>query len=221
MTTTSQTTVAILGTGGVGITLAKGFASLGYHVVFGSRDVNGAKALEALVAVPGARAASYADAARAGQVAVLALPWDGLAAAIQAAGPENLAGKLVIDPSNPLDFSSGGPALATGLTDSAGELVQRLLPGARVVKALNTIGTGLMLQPKFGDGQPDMLIAGEDAEAKAQVGEWLAAWGWRKPVDMGGIAASRLLEALAVLWISYGVRNNHWAHGFSLLNQKV
>ncbi|MDZ7938827.1 MAG: NAD(P)-binding domain-containing protein [Rhodoferax sp.] len=221
MTTTPPTTVAILGTGGVGITLAKGFVSLGYNVVFGSRDVNGTKALEALIAVPGARAASYAEAARAGQFAVLALPWDGLEAAIRAAGPENLAGKLVIDPSNPLDFSSGGPALAIGHTDSAGELVQRLLPTAKVVKALNTIGTGHMLQPQFGSGKPDMLIAGEDAQAKAQVGEWLAAWGWRKPVDMGGIVASRLLEALAVLWISYGVRNNHWAHGFSLLGQKA
>jgi len=127
----------------------------------------------------------------------------------------------VIDVSNPLDFSSGAPALAIGHTDSAGELVQRLLPQSRVVKAFNIITAAQMVHPSFKDGTPDMLIAGDDAAAKAQVTEVLRGFGWRAPIDMGGIAASRLLEPLAMLWISYGLRNDHWTHGFSLLGQKV
>lgn len=214
-------TVAILGNGVVGVALAKGFSAQGYQVVFGTRDANGAKTTEALAAVPGARAATFAEAARAGHVAVLALPWTGLEAGILAAGADNLAGKLVIDPSNPLDFSTGAPTLAIGHADSAGELVQRLLPKAKVVKAFNTITASHMVNPTLADGTPDMFIAGNDDAAKAQVAELLRAFGWRAPIDLGDITASRLLEPLAMLWISYGFRNNHWTHGFSLLGQKA
>jgi len=217
----SKPVVAILGNGVVGVALARGFAALGYEVIFGTREVNGAKTLEALKAVSGARAASFADAARAATLAVVALPWSGLQEGVKAAGAGALADKLVIDASNPLDFSSGAPALAIGHTDSAGELVQRLLPQSRVVKAFNIITAAQMVHPSFKDGTPDMLIAGDDAAAKAQVTEVLRGFGWRAPIDMGGIAASRLLEPLAMLWISYGLRNDHWTHGFSLLGQKV
>jgi len=217
----SRETVAILGNGVVGTALAKGFAQLGAEIIFGTRDVNSSKTRAALAAVPGARAASYADAAAAGSIAVLALPWSGLKTALLAAVPDNLAGKLVIDASNPLDFAGGGaPRLAVGYTDSAGELVQRLLPRSQVVKAFNIITAGLMVHPRFADGTPDLLIAGNDERAKARVAELAKAFGWRTPIDMGPIEASRLLEPLAMLWISYAVRNNHWTHGFSLLGQK-
>ena len=221
MTDTNKKTVAILGTGAVGVALAKGFAELGYAVVFGTRDVQGEKTVQALAAVPGASAASLSAAARASSVAVLALPWAGLEAGIHAAGAENLAGKLVIDPSNPLDFSTGTPTLAVGHTDSAGERVQGLLPSSKVVKAFNIITAAHMVHPTLADGSPDMLIAGNDDAAKAEVAELLRAFGWRAAIDMGDIKASRLLEPLAMLWISYGFRNNHWTHGFSLLGQKT
>jgi predicted dinucleotide-binding enzyme len=221
MSNANKQTVAILGNGVVGVALAKGFSALGYQVVFGTRDTTSAKTTEALAAVPGARAATFSQAAREGNVAVLALPWVGLEAAVKAAGADNLAGKLVIDPSNPLDFSTGAPTLAIGHTDSAGELVQRLLPEAKVVKAFNIITAGHMVNPSLPDGTPDMLIAGNDVAAKAQVTELLRAFGWRAPIDMGDIKASRLLEPLAMVWISYGFRNNHWTHGFSLLGQKT
>lgn len=221
MSNTTQQTVAILGNGVVGVALAKGFTAQGYQVVFGSRDPEGEKMRAALAAVPGARAASFADAARAGQVAVLALPWSGLQEALQAAGADNLAGKLVIDPTNPLDFSTGAPTLAIGHTDSAGELVQRLLPTSHVVKAFNIITAGHMVQPQLAEGTPDMFIAGNDEAAKTQVKELLTAFGWRTAIDTGDIRASRLLEPLAMLWISYGFRNQHWTHGFSLLGQKA
>lgn len=213
-------TVAILGNGVVGVSLAKGFAAQDYQVIFGTRDAASDKTREALAAVPGARAAAYAEAARTADLAVIALPWSGLDAALALVGADNLAGKLVIDASNPLDFSSGAPVQAIGHTDSAGERVQRLLPAAKVVKAFNIITASHMVNPSLPDGTPDMFIAGNDAAAKAQAADILQAFGWRAPIDMGGIEASRLLESLAMLWISYGVRNNHWTHGFSLLGRK-
>jgi len=219
-TDSSQKTVAILGNGVVGTALAKGFAELGYQVIFGTRDVRSAKTRAALEAVPGARAATFAEAAAAGSVAVLAVPWSGLEAAIFTAGPDNLAGKLVIDLSNPLDFSGETPTLAVGFTDSAGELVQRLLPRSRVVKTLNMVTAAHMVHPRLPDGTPDVMIAGDDSEAKAQVAELLKAFGWRTPIDVGPISASRLLEPLAMLWVAYGVRNDHWTHAFSVLGQK-
>jgi hypothetical protein len=214
-------TAGILGNGTVGVALAKGFAELGHPVIFGTRDARSAKSLAALEAVPGARAAGYAEAARAADVAVVALPWNGLKECLQSIGADSLAGKLVLDPSNPLDFSRGAPALAVGHTDSAGELVQRLLPKSRVVKVFNTISAAAMVHPKFPDGVPDMFIAGNDAGAKAEAAKLLGAFGWRAPIDLGDITASRLLEPLAMVWISYAFRNNHWSHGFSLLGRKA
>lgn len=220
MTDRTKIPVAILGNGVVGVSLAKGLSALGHPVIFGTRDVAGAKTRAALAAVPGARAASFAEAAKAAQLAVVALPWSGLKQGVEAAGADNLAGKVVIDASNPLDFVGGKAALAIGHTDSAGEIVQRLLPGARVVKAFNTINAALMVHPKFSDGTPDMFIAGNDDAAKAEVAALIEAFGWRAPIDMGDITASRLLEPLAMVWIAYAFRNNHWTHGFSLLNRK-
>lgn len=215
----AQKTVAILGNGVVGVAVGKGFAELGYTVIFGTRDVNSSKTADALKAVPGASAASYAQAAQAADLAFIALPWSGLQETLLAAGPANFAGKLVIDASNPLDFSTGAPRLAIGHSDSAGEVVQRTLAGAKVVKAFNIITAGHMVHPQLPDGTPDMIIAGNDAAAKEAVSELLQQFGWRKPIDLGDITASRLLEPLAMVWITYGFRNNHWTHGFSLLGQ--
>jgi predicted dinucleotide-binding enzyme len=216
----SQKIVAILGNGTVGTALAKGFAELGYQVIFGTRDVEGAKTRAALEAVPRARAASFAQASAAASIAVLAVPWSGMEAVIFTAGPDNLAGKLVIDPSNPLDFSGEVPTMALGSSDSAGELVQRLLPRSHVVKAFNIVTAMHMVHPRLPDGTPDMLIAGNDAGAKGRVAEIIKGFGWRAPIDAGSIVESRLLEGLAMLWVLYGFRNDHWTHAFSLLGQK-
>lgn len=216
----SKQTVAILGNGVVGIALAKGFIDSGFAVVFGTRDMQGEKTKAALAAVPGTTAASFAEAAKAGDLAVVALPLGGVKPALEAAGAANLAGKVVIDASNPIEWTTGKPVLAIGFDDSLGETVQRLLPGAKVVKAFNTIGYGLMVHPKLPDGVPDMLIAGNDDGAKRDVGRVLEAFGWRKPVDIGDITASRYLEPMTMAWIAYAVRNDHWSHGFSVVGQK-
>jgi len=212
--------VAMLGNGVVGTALAKGFAEFGYQVVFGTRDVESDKTRDALAAVPGAKAASPAEAVETATIAVLALPWSGLEPGILAAGPHNLAGKIVIDPSNPLDFSEEMPKLDVGSQDSAGEFVQRMLPQSKVVKAFNIVTAAHMVHPQLPDGTPDMMIAGNNEDAKAHVADLIKAFGWRAPLDVGPIENSRLLEALAMIWVIYGVRTDHWTHAFSLLGQK-
>lgn len=216
----NQSTIAILGTGVVGIALAKGFVARGDRVIFGTRDANGDKTRAALAAVPGTTAASHEVAAKAADLAVVALPWSAVAHTLNQALASALAHKPIIDASNPLDFSAGAPRLAIGHTDSGGETVQRLLPQSQVVKAFNIITATHMVKPTFADGQADMFIAGNDAGAKAKVSEILRQFGWRSAIDAGDISASRLLEPMAMLWINYGFTHNHWTHGFSLLGQK-
>jgi 8-hydroxy-5-deazaflavin:NADPH oxidoreductase len=209
--------VAILGTGQVAIDLAKGFTSRGHTVVFGTRDVQGERALKAVAQVAGSHAALYADAAKQSQMAVLATAWSGAHNALQLTGEDNLEGKLLIDVTNPLEFSSGKPQLSIGFPNSAGATIQALLPKVKVVKAFNIISSSRMVDPQFTDGQPDMFIAGNDAQAKQVTADILKAFGWRSAIDMGDISKSYLLEALAMTWIDYGVSRNHWSHGFTLL----
>jgi predicted dinucleotide-binding enzyme len=139
-------------------------------------------------------------------------------AAIADAGPENFAGKVVIDAMNPLDFSGGfPPKLSICGDDSLGEQTQRLLPDAKVVKAFNTIGNPFFVDPSFSEGQPTMLIAGNDEDAKQKVREVLAEFGWSDVVDIGGIEGSRELEAICIVWVKIGGVRGAWDHGFKLL----
>jgi 8-hydroxy-5-deazaflavin:NADPH oxidoreductase len=213
--------VAILGTGAVAIDLAKGFVSRGHNVVFGTRDVQGERALKAVAAVPGSSAAPYAEAAQQSQMAVLATPWSGTQNAVQLTTNAALKGKLLIDVTNPLDLSTGKPQMALGFPNAAGASIQAWLPDAKVVKAFNIITSTRMIDPKFADGQPDMFIAGNDAAAKQQAADLIKAFGWRSAIDMGDISKSYLLEALAMVWIDYGVSRNHWSHGISLLGAQA
>ena len=215
----TRQTIAILGTGAVGIALAEGFAARGDRVVFGTRTPGGDKARGALDAVPGSTAASHAEAAAGADLAVIALPWNAVASTLTPGVNNALTGKTAIDATNPLHFVAGRPALAIGHRDSAGETVQRLLPDAHVVKAFNIITAGHMVRPEFDDGTPDMFIAGNHPQAKADVAAVLHDFGWRSAIDLGGIEQSRLLEPLAMIWITYGFDHNHWTHGFSLLGQ--
>jgi predicted dinucleotide-binding enzyme len=135
------------------------------------------------------------------------------------AGEQNLAGKVLIDATNPLIFAPNAPpALALGTTDSGGEQVQRWMPKARVVKAFNTVGHAHMFNPQFPGGPPDMFIGGNDAAAKTTVTDILTAFGW-STIDIGGIEAARLLEPMCILWVLYGIRTNSWNHAFKLLRK--
>lgn len=194
--------IAIIGTGNVGAALGKRWAEAGHDIVFGVRDAASPKAAAA-VAAAGARAriADVGKAAKAAAVVVLATPFTGAQAAIAACG--DLAGKVVIDCTNPLAPNLGG--LTIGHTDSAAEAVARWAKGAKVVKALNTTGSGNMLNPRYGGESLSMFLCGDDAEAKKLVTGLVAALGF-EPVDAGGLTQARYLEPLAMLWISMAYR---------------
>lgn len=150
----------------------------------------------------------------------VATSWPGTENAIRLAGPDSLAGKVVIDTTNPLDFSGGAPKLAVGHTDSAGEQVQRWLPAARVVKAFNIIGNPHMFKPDFPGGPPDMFICGNDTAAKATVTEMLAAFGWPPAIDIGAIEGSRYLEPMAMVWVAVFSQTRNGGHAFRLLRKQ-
>jgi predicted dinucleotide-binding enzyme len=133
-------------------------------------------------------------------------------------GPENFSGKIVIDAMNPLDVSAGfPPKLSISGDDSLGERVQRRLPDAKVVKAFNTIGNPYFVDPHFPDGEPTMLIAGDDEDGKRGVRDVLTAFGWSDTVDIGGIEGSRELEAICIAWVKIGGVRGAFDHGFKLL----
>lgn len=212
--------IGILGTGDVGQALGIGFATLGHDVKMGSRDPDQEK-IKAWVNKAGAKASAgtFAEAAAFGELAVLCTIWTGAENAIRQAGPDHLAGKVVIDTTNPLDFSGGiPPKLAIGHTDSAGEQVQRWLPHSRVVKAFNIVGSGHMFKPSFPGGPPDMFICGDDDPAKATVTGLLKTFGW-PVIDIGGIECARYLEPLAMVWIRHFFRVNSVNHAFKLLRK--
>jgi predicted dinucleotide-binding enzyme len=210
--------VGILGTGDVAKALGTGFLALGHDVKLGSREKAHPKAREWAEA-KGERAScgTFEDAARFGEIVVLATLGVANESALKLAGIPNFKGKVLIDATNPLDFSHGSPPkLATGAHDSAGEQAQRLLPEARVVKAFNTVGNTLMFKPHLQGGPPDMFICGNNDDAKKRVSEILKDFGWGV-ADVGGIESSRYLEAMCLVWVLYGARTNTWGHAFKLL----
>ena len=212
--------IGILGSGVVGQALGTGFATLGHDVKIGTRRPEDDK-LKLWVRQTGAKGsvASPGEAARFAEVAVLATAWSGTENAIRLADPKNVAGKVVIDVTNPLQpVPNGPPTLAVGLTDSAGEQVQRWLPAAKVVKAFNTVGNPHMFRPQFPGGPPDMFIAGNDPGAKQTVAELLKTFGWGV-IDLGGIEAARYLEPLGLLWVAYAFKTSTWNHAFKLLRK--
>jgi 8-hydroxy-5-deazaflavin:NADPH oxidoreductase len=215
----AQSRVGVLGSGEVGRRLAQRFGSRGHAVMIGSRDPDKLELREWLAGEgAGLQAGTFAHAAEHGELLVLAVLGNAAEEAIARAGPENFSGKLVIDATNPLDFSRGfPPKLSISGEDSLGERVQRALPGAKVVKAFNTIGNAYFVDPTFSEGQPTMLIAGNDEGAKRTVADVLAEFGWSDTVDLGGIEGSRELEAICIAWIKLGGARGSWDHGFKLL----
>jgi 8-hydroxy-5-deazaflavin:NADPH oxidoreductase len=212
--------VAILGSGGVGQDLGLGFIGLGHEVRMGSRDPGKAE-IEAWLAKAGkkASAGTFGAAAEFGEMAVLATHWPGTENALRLAGPANLVGKVVIDATNPLAFKPDAPpTLAVSGGDSAGEQVQRWLPGAKVVKAFNTVNHAHMVKPSFPGGPPDMFLCGNDGQARKLVAGICRDFGWGV-IDMGGIEAARLIEPLALIYIQNAIRTGNWDCAFKLLRK--
>jgi predicted dinucleotide-binding enzyme len=198
--------VGILGTGDVGRALGRGFAAHGCDVKIGSREKKG-------------EFVTFEEAAQHGEIVLVCTRWDGTENALKLAGAQNLAGKVVIDTTNPLKHVDGRPAgMERGFTDSGGEQVQRWVPQSKVVKAFNIVGNAHMVKPQLAGGPPTMFIAGNDAGAKRTVTGVLDAFGW-ETIDIGGIEGARLLEPMCILWVMQGVRSGSWNHAFKLLRK--
>ena len=211
--------IGILGTGDVGRALGRGFIALGHEVKMGARSAGHEKALE-WVAEMGSRASegTFADAARFGEMLAMATLGVANPEVVKLAGADAFAGKILIDATNPLDFSKGfPPGLAIAGNDSGGEMLQGLVPKAKVVKAFNTAGNRHFYRPKFTGGPPDMFIAGNDADAKKMVAGLLADFGWGT-VDIGDIAGARYLEAMCIAWVRACGASGNWDRAFKFLH---
>ena len=208
-----------MGSGDVGQALGRGLASRGYDVKIGSRTPDSDKLKAWLKQATGkASTGTFAETADHGEVVILAIMGAGVENAIDLAGREKFAGKIVIDTTNPLDFSKGSsPGLFVGMNDSLGERIQRKLPQAKVVKCFNTVPNVQMVNPNFGDDKPEMLICGNDPEAKQIVVDILKELGWPGAIDIGGIEEARWIEALVPLWVRVGATLNTWRHAFKVV----
>jgi predicted dinucleotide-binding enzyme len=205
--------VGILGSGIVGQTIGAKLAERGVDVVLGTRSPGqldqkrgmGATLAE-WVAKVGARGrlGSFADAAAHGEVIINATSGTGSLQALSLAGASNLAGKILIDVANPLDFSKGmPPSLTVCNTDSLGEQIQKAFPAVRVVKTLNTTTASVMVNPALvAGGDHDLFISGNDPDAKRQVTTFLREWfGWKSVIDLGDISTARGTEMLLPIWV--------------------
>ena len=207
---------AVLGTGIVGRTIAAKLDSLGHEVVIGTRDPQATLARTAPDAMGNPPFATwhgdhqsvalkpFAEAAAFGETVVNTTAGLGALDALHAAGSDNLAGKVLIDVSNPLDFSAGmPPTLDPVNTDSLGEQIQRAFPDAKVVKTLNTMNCFVMVEPGRVPGAHNVFVSGEDTGAKKQVTEVLVSFGWSEDsvIDLGGIETARGTEMLLPFWL--------------------
>ena len=210
--------VGILGSGDVAKALAAGFLKHEHKVCVGTRTP--AKLADWAKANSKAQIGSFVDAAKFGELVVLAVKGNVAAEALRGAGVENLSGKPVIDASNPIADeppSNGVLRFFTNLNDSLMESPQREFRGIRFVKAFNSVGNACMVNPQFKGGKPTMFICGDDQAAKRIVGGILDQFGW-ETADMGKAEAARAIEPLCMLWCIPGFLRNDWSHAFKLLN---
>lgn len=207
---------AVLGTGAVGRTIAAKLASLGHDVVIGTRDPQATLARtepdrygnppfsQWQAAHPQVRLESFAGAAAFGETVVNSTAGAATLQVLETAGAENLAGKVLMEIANPLDFSSGmPPSLNPVNTDSLGEQVQRAFPAAKVVKTLNTMNCRVMVDPTRVPGEHNVFLSGDDTDAKEAVTELLVSFGWPPAgvVDLGDITTARGAEMLLPIWL--------------------
>ena len=213
-----STKIGIVGSGIVGQTLANGFVKHGYDVTIGTNSVS---KLEELKSKTNRKATigSFEDAAKFGEIVVVAVKGTAAEAALKAAGIANLKGKTVIDTTNPIADAppvNGVLQYFTSLNESLMERLQALATEAHFVKAFSCIGNAFMVNPDFGGTKPSMFICGNDERAKAEVKATLDQFGWETE-DMGDVEAARVIEPLAILWCIPGFLRDDWRHAFKLL----
>jgi len=209
--------IGVIGSGTVAQTLAAGFIRHGHSTMMGTRDQG--KLEEWAAANPQARLGSPDEAAAFAEVVVLAVKGSAAWAVVRFIGAAPLEAKVVIDATNPiadLPPENGLLRFFTTLDRSLMEELQQECPGARFVKAFNSVGSVRMVNPQYPGGKPTMFICGNDAAAKQTVTGILGQFGW-ETADMGGVEAARVIEPLCILWCIPGLLRNEWTHAFKLL----
>lgn len=212
--------VAVLGSGTVGQVLADGFLKHGDEVVRGTRSPEKLADWRAK-AGPKASTATFADAVQGADLVVLAVKGVAAEEVVKQAGPDALAGKTVIDATNPIAEvppTNGVLHYFTSLEESLMERLQKLAPQANFVKAFSCVGNAFMVNPDFGGEKPTMFICGNDAGAKAQVVAVLERFGWDHE-DVGGVEGARAIEPLCILWCAPGFQRGRWAHAYRVLRK--
>jgi predicted dinucleotide-binding enzyme len=210
--------IGILGSGDVAKALAKGFLQHGHSVMLGTRVA--AKLADWVEEYPQAQIGSFASTAKFGELVVLAVRGSAALDVLRFAEASNLAQKVVIDASNPIDNappSNGVLKFFTSLDDSLMERLQHEYPDVRFDKAFNSVGSACMVNPQFKGGKPTMFICGNDDAAKQSVRSILNQFGW-ETADMGKAEAARAIEPLCMLWCIPGFLRNDWSHAFKLLS---
>lgn len=195
--------IGVFGTGMVGKAIAGKLVSLGHDVMMGSRTAGNEKAIEWVKqAGEGASQGTFADAAAHGEVLFHCTAGVHALGVLESAGAENLEGKLLLDITNPLDFSNGfPPTLSVCNDDSIGEQIQRAYPSTKVVKTLNTLSNEIMVDPSRVSGLHHIFVSGNDADAKGQTIELLKSFGWQEVIDLGDISTARGTEMFLPLWV--------------------
>jgi 8-hydroxy-5-deazaflavin:NADPH oxidoreductase len=208
--------IGILGSGEVGQTLANGFKKHGYDVRIASRSPG---KLAKFTGSSGIANGTFQDVAAWAEMLVLCVLGSAAKEVLDSAGAAALDGKVIIDTTNPIDDAppeDGVIRVFTGPNESLLERLQAAYPRARFVKAFNSVGNDLMVNPTLPDGKPTMFFCGNDAEAKAEVAKVLDQFGW-DPADMGTMKAARAIEPLCQLWCIPGFLKNDWSHAFKML----
>ena len=210
--------IGVLGSGAVGEALANGFIKHGYEVMRGSRDP---QKLAEWKAKAGSKAqtGSFADAARFGEMIVLAVKGTAAEDVLKMAGGENLKNKTILDTTNPIAEKppvNGVLQYFTEMNTSLMERLQKQVPDANFVKAFSCVGSAFMVNPQFSGGKPSMFICGQNPPAKAKTKEILSQFGWETD-DMGAMEAARAIEPMAMLWCIPGFARNEWSHAFKML----
>jgi predicted dinucleotide-binding enzyme len=209
--------IGILGSGIVAQTLGAGFLTHGHAVLLGTRDAT--KLRDWRAAHPGARVGSFADAAKFGEIVVLAVKGTAALDVLDLAGPA-LDGKTVIDTTNPIAAAppvNGVLRYFTSLDESLMERLQKAHPQVRLVKAFNSAGNARMVNPRYAGGPPTLFICGNDDGAKRTVSGILDQFGW-ETLDLGRVEAARAIEPLCMLWCIPGFLRNEWTHAFKVLH---
>jgi predicted dinucleotide-binding enzyme len=211
--------VGIIGSAAVGQTLAKAFKNEGYDVMMGTRNTSKEEVVQFKNENGGINIGTFKDTATFGEILVLATGGSVIEEAIKLAGIENFSNKVVIDATNPIALAppaNGVLKFFTSLDDSLMERIQKLIPGAKVVKAFNSVGNALMYKPKLQGGTPTMFICGNDDAAKKTVTDILTAFRWETE-DLGKAEAARAIEPLCILWCIPGFLKNDWMHAYKVL----